>query len=305
MVSSDRRAFIKTLLAGSLCGVGIPGRLLAKEPLQVGSNPVMRLALAAYSFKDHFAFIKGKSQVPHGGREIDLFSFIDYCAELQCGAELTSYFFPPDADQAYFSKIKRHAFLNGVPIVGTAIGNNFTLPRGGKLTQQIADAKSWIKKAAQMGAPHVRFFAGKRKEWEASPEHRTNAISALQECADFASQFGVFVGVENHGDLGANEILEIVEHVKSEWFGINLDSGNFVTSEPYREFERCAPFAVNVQLKTDMKTPEKGVKIPSDLKRFAKILKNANYRGNIVLEYEEETPFKDIPDAMNQLREVL
>lgn len=119
----------------------------------------MHLALAAYSFKNHFAYSKGKAQEPHGGKEIDMFGFIDYCAENRCGAELTSYFFPPEADAAYFARIKRYAFLNGVPIVGTAIGNNFTVPSGEKLEQEIADAKKWIEHAAQMGAwERMRFW---------------------------------------------------------------------------------------------------------------------------------------------------
>ncbi|MDB4618552.1 sugar phosphate isomerase/epimerase, partial [Akkermansiaceae bacterium] len=265
-------------------------------------GPLLRLALAAYSFKPHFAFHKGKAQEPRNGKEIDMFGFIDFCAKQRCGAELTSYFFPPKADEAYFRKVKRHAFLNGVPIVGTAIGNNFTMPKGEMLDQQIADAKLWIELAAVMGAPHIRFFAGKRKEWEASPENEKNAIAALQECAEHAGKFGIFVGVENHGDLGAKEVLQMIEEVESDWFGVNLDSGNFVTEDPYGEFEQCAPYAVNVQIKTEMKTPKKGVRAHADLQRVAQILKNANYRGNVVMEYEEEDSYDGVPGAMDKLR---
>lgn len=299
-----RRSFFKKLSTGAI-GVGaVSPTMLAQKKLQTASSPVLRLALAAYSFKSHFSFMKGKLQSPHGGREMDMFGFIDYCAQQECGAELTSYFFPPEANKAYFQKIRRHAFLNGVPIVGTAIGNNFTMEKGEKLAEQIVEAKKWIARAAMMGAPHIRFFAGKRKEWDSSPDIQKNAIEALAECADFASKLGIFIGVENHGDLGAAETLEIVKGVKNDWCGVNLDSGNFVSNQPYAEFEQCAPFAVNVQIKTEMKTPNKGEKIPADLTRVANILKAANYRGNVVLEYEEETPFKDIPDTLKIMRQL-
>ena len=231
-----------------------------------------------------------------------MFGFIDYCAEQNCGAELTSYFFPPDADEAYFKKIKRYAFLNGVPIVGTAIGNNFTIPKGEALDKQIADAKQWIDRAVQMGAPHIRFFAGKRKELEESPETMKIAIEALQECVDYAAKVGVFVGVENHGDLSGDHVIEIINGIKSDWFGVNLDTGNFVSNDPYAEIEQCAPYAVNVQVKVKMKTPKKGEKFDADLERVSKILKEANYRGNVVMEYEEEKPFENVPAAMDQLR---
>ncbi|MDA7649201.1 sugar phosphate isomerase/epimerase [Akkermansiaceae bacterium] len=298
----DRRAFLKTFSAGAIGAGALSQTSAAQEKLQTGAGPILNLALAAYSFKPHYAFQKRKSQEPRNGKAIDMFGFIDYCAEQGCGAELTSYFFPPDADEAYFLKIKRHAFLNGVPIVGTAIGNNFTMAKGEKLDQQIADAKLWIERAAVMGAPHIRLFAGKRKEWEAAPENKTNAIASLQECADHAAKFGIFVGVENHGDLSGDQVIEIVKGVESDWFGVNLDSGNFVSEDPYAEFAQCAPFAVNVQIKTEMKTPKKGVLAHADLKRVAQILKDANYRGNVVLEYEEEDSFEGVPGAMDQLR---
>ena len=226
----NRRAFLKTVSAGAV-GAGaisplwMPSNVIAgsgstlQDPIQTAKSPVFNLALAAYSFKPHFAFYKGKAVEPEGGKSINMFEFIDYCADQDCGAELTSYFFPPDADEAYFGKIKRHAFINGVPIVGTAIGNNFTIPRGEKLDKQIADAKLWIDRAVQMGAPHIRFFAGKRKELEKSPETMEIAIDSLKECVDYAAKAGVFIGVENHGDLTSAHILEIIKAIDSEWFG--------------------------------------------------------------------------------------
>ena len=196
----DRRRFLKSVSAGAIGAGAVSSAMLSKcalattpipafqEVLQTAQSPVFKLALAAYSFKPHFEFYKGKKAKaePLDGKKIDMFGFIDYCAEQNCGAELTSYFFPPDADKAYFNKIKRYAFLNGVPIVGTAIGNNFTIPKGDELAKQIADAKRWIDRAVQMGAPHIRFFAGKRKELEESPETMKIAIEALQECVDLS-----------------------------------------------------------------------------------------------------------------------
>ncbi len=312
----DRRRFLKSVSTGAI-GVGAfssalrSGSAIAATPTPVfqqdlrnAQNSNFKLGLAAYSFKPHFEFYKGKKAKlpPLDGKKIDMFGFIDYCADQNCGAELTSYFFPPDADDAYFKKIKRYAFLNGVPIVGTAIGNNFTIPRSEKLDQQIIDAKRWIDRASLMGAPHIRFFAGKRKELEGSPETMNVAIEALQQCADYAGKAGVFVGVENHGDLSADHIIEIISGIKSDWFGVNLDTGNFVSDNPYAEIKQCAPYAVNVQIKVKMKAPHNGDKFDADLERISKILREASYRGNVVMEYEEENPFENVPAAMDQLR---
>ena len=311
-----RRSFLKTVSAGAIVGASpalvsggtlgsAPGAIM-QEPLQTADSPVFKYGLAAYSFKPHFEFYKGKKakKAPLDGKKIDMFGFIDYCAEQKCSAELTSYFFPPEADEAYFRKIKRYAYMNGVPIAGTAIGNNFTIPKGEKLDKQIVDAKLWIDRAVQMGAPHIRFFAGKRKEVEESPELMKVAIEALQECVDYAAKAGVFVGVENHGNLSGDQVIEIVKGIKSDWYGVNLDTGNFVSDDPYAEIAQCAPFAVNVQIKIKMKTMDKKVKFDADLERVAKILKASNYRGNVIMEYEEEKPFDNVPAAMENMRKL-
>lgn len=314
----NRRVFLKSVSAGAgAIGAGAvvsPALMSAanaaspspssQESLRNADGPVFHLGLAAYSFKPHFEFYKGKKakKLPLDGKKIDMFGFIDYCAQQNCGAELTSYFFPPDADEAYFRKIKRHAFVNGVPIVGTAIGNNFTLEKGEKLDKQIADAKLWIDRAVQMGAPHIRFFAGKRKEVEQAPDRMKNAIEAVQECVDYAAKAGVFIGVENHGNLTADHVIQIISSIESDWLGVNLDSGNFVTGDVYDEMARCAPYAINVQIKVKMKTETKGVKIDCDIPRVANIIKESNYRGFIVMEYEEEKPFEKVPGAMDVLR---
>lgn len=310
-MKSDRRVFLQTVSATAVGGTlspllmssSAPARepvSLLQDPLQTGTSPIFNLALAAYSFKSQFEFMKGQPQKPDG-KPIDMFGFIDYCADQKCGAELTSYFFPPDADEKYFQKIKRYAFLNGVSIVGTAIGNNFTIGRGEKLDKQIADAKLWIDRAVQMGAPHIRFFAGTRAELEAAPDNMSIAIESLQTCVDYAAKHGIFVGVENHGKLTADQVIEIVNGVESDWFGVNLDTGNFVSDDPYADLEKCAPYAVNVQVKINM-INEAGEVYDADLERVARIFANANYRGNVVMEYEEEKPYENVPVAMDGLR---
>ncbi len=303
----DRRRFLKSVSAGA-AGVGAASTMLAggtaraaQESSEATTGSVFNLGLAAYSFKPHFEFNKGKPQKPEGGKSINMFEFIDYCAQQNCAAELTSYFFPPDADEKYFHKIKRHAFKNGVPISGTAIGNNFTIGRGEKLDKQIADAKRWIERADQLGAAHIRFFAGKRKELEAAPETMKIAIDSLQQCVDYAAKYGIFIGVENHGKLTPEHMIEIVNGVESDWFGVNLDTGNFESADPYADLVKCVPMAVNVQVKVKMKD-EEGKEYDADLKRVAEIFKDAKYRGHVVMEYEEDAPFDNVPGAMDEMR---
>jgi sugar phosphate isomerase/epimerase len=303
----SRRSFLqKGTLATAFAATGsyLPNALVAGDPFIRPGKPRLHLALAAYSFRKQFEWFKGNPQKPEDTkRPMDMFKFIDYCADHNCqGAELTSYFFPVDADAAYYNQLKHHAYLRGVTINGTAIGNDFSLPKGVKLDYQIEAAKYGLDQAAMMGAPHVRFFAGTGKGFAESRERINSAIEALKICCEYAADRGIFIGVENHGNISADLLLEIIDKVDNPWIGINLDTGNFFTETPYVDLERCAMYAVNVQVKVNMQSPEPERKrYPADLNRIATILKRANYQGFVVLEYEEENPFDEVPKWLKKL----
>lgn len=280
--------------------------MMAREPIQRTGAPRFKVGLAAYSLREFFGVSRGKKQqLKEGRKEIDMFDFLDYCvAQNFDAAELTSYFFPIDLDDAYLLKLRQAAFLQGVTISGTAIGNNFTIGKGDKLDAEIATAKLWIDRAATLGAPHIRFFAGTGRDLERGSTRMDEAIDALAECASYAGARGIFLGVENHGNLTAAQMLEIMHRVESPWVGINLDTGNFLSDDPYSDLEKCAPYAVNVQVKVSMKTPE-GKHYPADLPRIGKILKDSGYQGFVILEYEDAQPYENIPSAHQALRQAL
>ncbi len=313
MNSISRRHFLK-LSGGSglaFAGLGLPSfrqTVGAAEAFKRTGKPRLQLSMAAYSFRQYFKDSSHKRETEtEVSKRIDLFDFIDYCADHGCaGAELTAYYFPKDANTDYFIRIKRHAFLRGVAISGTSVGNNFALPKGEQLSRQIADVKQWIDYAAVMGAPHIRVFAGTAKGIS-DAEARQMCIGALEECCDYAGAKGIFLGLENHGGIVAEPegLLEIVRTVKSPWIGINLDTGNFHTEDPYADLEKIAPYAVNVQLKVEIKRRGQKENEPSDLPRLIKILRDANYQGFVALEYEAKAdPWQAVPPVLKQMKEL-
>jgi sugar phosphate isomerase/epimerase len=303
----SRRDFLKLspALALSLSTTGAR----AVDPFLRTGPPRLPLSLAAYSFRQYFKDTSHeRERETEPARRIDLFQFVDFCAAHGCaGAELTCYYFPKDVDEAFLLKLRRHCFLRGVAVSGTAVGNTFTHPAGDKRDEQIRYVKQWINHAAVLGAPHIRVFAGNAPRGMSLAEAKKLCLAALEECAEAAGQRGIFLGLENHGGIvaEADDLLEIVRAIRSPWVGINLDSGNFHTDDPYRDFERCAPFAVNVQLKTEIQ--RRGQKTEAaDLARLAKILRSANYQGFVALEYEaEEDPWKAVPGLLKKLADLL
>jgi len=274
----------------------------AIEPFKRKGGLRMQRSLAAYSFRDSF-----KHKDP--AKRITLFDFIDYCADQGLeGAELTSYYFPEQFDDRYLLQLRRHAFLHGVSISGSAVGNNFVLPKGPKRDEQIAHVKKWVDHCAVLGAPHIRVFAGPVDKALDLATSKRLSIEAFEECCEYAGMKGIFLGLENHHGIVSEpeDLLDIVRAVKSPWFGINLDTGNFNTDDPYADLATCAPYAVNVQVKAEIQRRHDKAKSLADFNRLVKILRDANYQGWVALEYEAaEDPWTGVPKYLKQLREAM
>jgi sugar phosphate isomerase/epimerase len=296
----SRRRFLR---ASATLGGLVAGPLGAVEPFVRSTRPRLRLSLAAYSFGDQFK--PGKDGTP---ARMDMKRFVDYCADHGCGgAELTSYYFPEKVTDAHLLEVRRHAHLRGVTVSGTAVGNDFCHPPGEKRSAEIASVKEWIRKAAILGAPHIRVFAG-GTHGTSEAEAAKLTIAALEECGEAAGKAGIFLGVENHGGIvrRAESLIEIVKAVRSPWVGINLDTGNFYSTDPYRELALCAPWAVNVQFKGKVHVGGKSAVEKADYARTFKILRDAGYQGFVALEYEfKEDPFVRVPQMLDEMRPFL
>ena len=291
----------RTFLSGATASMAA----LAADPFGRKGPATLRLSLAAYSFRNHFAFMKGKPRKV-AERPMDLFQFIEFCADQGCaGTELTSYFFQPEVTRKYLTALRRRAFLRGVEISGTAVGNNFSLPPGEARQAQLDYVKEWIEHAAILGAPHIRVFAGREAKGVDRAQADRWAIECLRECCDHAAKHGIFLGIENHDSIGdAKSLLNFLKAVDHPWFGVNLDSGNFRTADPYVDFAASAPFAVNVQLKTELRVA--GKKAPADLPRLMGILKKARYQGYVAVEFEAaEDPYEAVPPLLKKLKPLL
>ena len=300
----NRRRFLHTTIATSL----LAPFAQAAEPFQ-RSAPRLKLGLAAYSFRDFMLHSTSKQEPVEGERTLTMEKFIDHCAEWGVdGAELTSYYFPKDVTNEQLLAIRRQAHLRGVSISGTSVGNTFTHPAGPERDKQVASVKEWIDKAAVLGAPHIRVFAGSVPKGGTLEAAKRDCIEQLEECAEYAGKRGIFLGIENHHGIVAEpgDLIDIIKAVKSPWVGINLDSGNFHTDDPYADFAKCAPYAVNVQIKTEIQLRGAKTKTPADMEKFVNILKAANYQGWVTLEFEEKVnPWQAVPVTLEKLRTLL
>ncbi len=296
--ATDRRAFIRSSLAAGIAGIGAVRLPLARaiRPIERTKGSHFKFSLAAYSYRD---LLKGKPP------KLKLNDFIEDCAEFGLdGTELTSYYFPQRPSAEFLRQLKSTTFRRGLDISGTAVGNDFCFPAGKRRNQEIANVKRWIEYADQMDAPVIRIFSGAAKAGQGIEEARRLAIEAIEECCEYAGKYGVFLALENHGGIvaEADGVLAIVRGVKSPWFGVNMDTGNFRTADVYGDLAKIAPYSINVQMKISIHPAGKPDE-PSDFKRVGQILKDAGYRGYIALEYEGRgNPREDCRKYTEQIR---
>jgi sugar phosphate isomerase/epimerase len=303
-----RRRFLKqstALPVGVALGhLPLADRAAASEPSPPGGlGAKIKLSVNAWSYNvPLYKYIRGES----GG--MSLFDMLHECARLDVDAvDPTGYFFPgyPDVPKTTFlNMFKRRAFQLGLDISGTGIRNDFATADKAKRTTDVALAKQWIEVAAELGAPVLRVFAGKQPQGHTWDETAVWMSEALAQCAEHGEKYGVLVGVQNHGDMlqTADQVLKVLSMVQSDWLGTIVDTGFFLTPDPYSDIARVIPQAVNWQVKrllSDRKGPE------IDMHRLVRIIRQSNYRGYMPVETLPTPGQEDGYDACAEVPELL
>jgi sugar phosphate isomerase/epimerase len=271
---------MKKLLLASVC-------IWALFPaLQAQRRNVGNVGEGESRIKVSLNFYSFHTPLLEGGETIE--SVIDYCADTGFAAvDLTGYYFKsypkaPSDEEVY--RVKYHAFRQGIQISGTGVRNDFSLPDAAAREKEIQHVKDWIVVAAKLGAPVVRIFSGggtpEGSTWE---ETARRIAAAIDECGEFARQYGVTLAVQNHNDFlkTAEEVEKLFALVQSEAVGLMVDIGSYRT-DPYREIEQSLPYAVSWQIKENVFIG--GVETKTDVARVMDIIRRGGYRGYVPIE---------------------
>jgi sugar phosphate isomerase/epimerase len=292
-----RRRFLQSAVAG----LAVTSAASAIDPISRPGKPHVRLSIAGYSYRKYLD-LKQKPKPP-----MTYDDFIDNAAALDLDAvELTAYYFP-ETTPDYLAHLKGRCTRLGLDVSGTAVGNNFATSDPAKLKAELKSVRDWVEHSARLGAKTMRIFAGGVDKGDTEDNARARCVEAIQESCDFAGKYGIYLALENHGGLVAtiDQMLRIVKEVKHDWFGVNLDTANFHSPDPYADLVRLAPYAVVVQLKTEIQRTGKK-KEEADLARLIGILRDAHYRGYVALEYEaDEDPKTGVPRAVEALQKLV
>jgi 3-oxoisoapionate decarboxylase len=118
----------------------------------------------------------------------------------------------------------------------------------------------WIALAARLGHPVMRITLGSPASRGTEPAAVLvdRLIAPSARAAEHAAAAGVKLAIENHGDLRAQDLLEILERVGSPDLGVTLDNVNLIrVGDDMLEGTRAlAPRTLLVQLKDHPVTPD-------------------------------------------------
>ena len=282
----------------------------AIAPLLLSSKPV----LASPFFSDPLLETKTTNKVKFSvnaytfndllrSGKMNFYDMMKFASDLGLDAvDLTGYYFstyPNIPDNATLFQLKKRALELGLNITWTGVRNSFITGDKASRTSDITLIKDWLEVSAKLGASIMRVFPGFGKHKGFSKEEvKEWMVTDFKECAKYAEETGVLLGMQHHNEFlyKADEVLDILQRVDSEWFGLILDVGSLRRGNPYEEIKKLAPYANYWFLKELVYV--NGVPEQVNMKKIATILKETNYKGYVSFESLTEGDPKQIVTRM-------
>lgn len=195
---------------------------------------------------------------------------------------------------------------------------------GGRNREAAMEMEQHLATAQAVGATVMRIVGSSlmfRDEPHGPQIERISAI--LSESVKRAEDAGVRLAIENHIDFNADEILEILDRVDSDYLGVNFDSGNTlrVFEDPVEAAHKLAKrtFATHIKdIDPSTGSPQDWTSWPSaaagsgiiDMAGVISALAMGGYNGMLCVEIDflkdpqaDET--KAVEDAVHYLRTLI
>jgi len=209
----------------------------------------MQLAIDSYCYHRFFGeWYDGLQTDP--GRRMDVWGFLDCAQALQVqGVSLESCFVDFDAP-GVLQRLRKELDARQLQRVW-AWGHPNGL-RSGTDAAAADDLRRHIAIAAELGAAVMRICAGGRRtriaDW---PTHKAGLIALLEPLLPVAEQHGVVMAIENHIDLYADELLDLLQTIHSPWLGVCLDTANNLRmfEHPLEVTKKLAPWVRATHIK--------------------------------------------------------
>jgi sugar phosphate isomerase/epimerase len=261
----------------------------------------MKVGIDSYSYHRFFGEVYENQKKPARGMSYE--RFLKRAAALEVDGVSLETCFLESADESYLKRIREMLDEGKLePVVAWGHPNGF---EGGKNPAVSEDLKRHLKTCEMLGATVMRIVGSSlyfRNEPRAPQIRRLSRL--LKEPAKMAGDRGIRLAMENHFDFTADEILEILGNVSSEYLGITYDTGNAlrIGDDPVKAAKKLGPhiFATHTKDVAPIYGGDprdwfyfacvpvgKGV---IDFPALVKTLEGAGYRGLFAIEIDYPHP---------------
>lgn len=185
----------------------------------------MQLAIDSYCYHRYFGeWYEGLQTDP--GSRISVWDFLDRAQAFKvAGVSLESSFIPFD-EPGVVNRLRAELDRRELSRVW-AWGHPHGLRSGTGDGSAAVDLRKHIQIASQLGASVMRICAGGRRtriaDWA---QHKAGLVTQLVPLIAVAKQHEVVLAIENHIDLLADEMLDLLTTLDSPWVGVCLDTAN-------------------------------------------------------------------------------
>ena len=224
-------------------------------------------------------------------------------------------------EPAHLRKIKKYATDRNLTITCLSPGNNFGNEDNKAQRANETYVKRSIDAAEVLGAPVVRVFAGwppqgkREKLWK-------KAVASMKKSAKYAAAKGITLVLEPHNGGGflpdSASTLKFLKDVNSEFFKLNLDTGNFHDKDIIAAIKKTVKYARYVHFKIHTISKDGKKNSDFDLDATMKALADGGYNGFMAIEYEGQDFLKTedkkikaanemefFPVAVNRVKELV
>jgi 3-oxoisoapionate decarboxylase len=176
----------------------------------------------------------------------DPIAFLEFCRSRgACGAQISL----GVCEEAYADKLRELLSKHKLYVEGS-----IALPRD---KDEVERFTKEVETAKRCGATVLRtvLMNGRRYEAfdrdEAFRRFREQSVQALSRAKPVVEKLEVRLAVENHKDLQAPELLDVIKKLDSPFVGVCLDSGNSIAllETPERTVELLAPHTFTTHIK--------------------------------------------------------
>jgi sugar phosphate isomerase/epimerase len=236
----NRRVFLQKASVGAMAVSFPPIPNFLKET---------RMGIVVHSYVSRWNSKADSKKYPAFTNALDL---LDHCHRIGAGGVQVGV---KDWTTAFAKKVRDKREKLGLYLEGS-IG----LP---KKAEDVPAFEAEVRSAKEAGAQVLRTVSlgGRRYEVfqtaEAWHEFRKNALLSLQLAEPVVRRHKIKLGVENHKDWRAQELVDILQQINGEWVGATIDFGNnlAMVEDPLEVVQTLAPYVVSTHIK-DMAVEE-------------------------------------------------